>query len=189
MTKKQARPLAAKAPKFTCPECEEVFDSARILGAHRRSKHGVLGSAPSTIYARNKKKEAEKSAAEHPYKCPECPASFPLAVSLGTHRRSKHGVLGRTHLKDQPKPQKEPTPDAAISTETLPAVPTPRRYKPRQNAEVQPPAHEEGISDVTLTVAYGRFLEFQNGLAREYDLPAGKFARALNGLIYRSAIR
>lgn len=59
-----------KPDALTCPECgESGFKDRRGLGSHRRAKHGVVGTAASTLaYRQKKESEAQMSAVAKPKK-------------------------------------------------------------------------------------------------------------------------
>lgn len=73
-----------------CPECGETFEYATGLGSHRRIKHRVSGTSPSTLaYQMNK---------DNPdYKCPECHRVFVTKSGLGIHRFNSHGIAGASN--------------------------------------------------------------------------------------------
>jgi len=82
------------AKKFNCPECGKKYDSATGLGGHRRQVHGVLGTAPSSIAAREDKLRKLQAAQENPFKCPKCGEAFKNKNLLGLHLLNQHGVKG-----------------------------------------------------------------------------------------------
>ncbi len=62
---------------LVCPECGITCNEPRTLGSHRRFKHGVKGSAPSTL-AGDAKKAAEKAKkALQPENVAEVPVTMP----------------------------------------------------------------------------------------------------------------
>lgn len=98
---------AGKDGKYKCPECGNKLESRLKLGYHRRVKHGVAGTAPSTISGRKKKQEDKSSSGE--YKCSECGKRFEDRRKLGIHRFNEHKIHGYTYRgeKLQTKDNKE----------------------------------------------------------------------------------
>lgn len=54
---------SAHAGVFRCPECGAEFGRPQGLGIHRRSVHGIEGSASATVAARNKRLREDGAAA------------------------------------------------------------------------------------------------------------------------------
>ena len=73
----------AKPGKLRCPECDQTFRFANVLGAHRRIAHGVAGTSASSKYSQRQK------SGESTLMCEECGAG-PFK-RMGLHMTRVHG--------------------------------------------------------------------------------------------------
>lgn len=88
-----------------CPECgRDDFKAKTVWGMHRRTAHGILGSAKSAVDRRNRLakeegkptsfKDSNKDPATQTFTCDQCGSSFPRPQDLGRHKQAKHGIVG-----------------------------------------------------------------------------------------------
>ena len=165
---KHPPPPRPPSKRVACPDCGRTFDRPTSLGSHRRSVHGIVGSAKSTVLARNKRLSA-------------LPPPVPVAVLdvnqaqipevQPTRKGIKKGNLNDAKaLAAQKRSYKKR--ETALETTTIPI-----------ESNGHHPAAASGIPEATLLVAYGRFIEFQASLARELDLPPRQFAREFHAVI------
>lgn len=163
---------------YSCPDCRKVFKYPTGFGKHRQTAHGISGSSNSALAVR-------QSASENPkpkfkdgfFHCPECKFKHTKAVVIGTHRRSKHGIAGK-------------------SAGTVPA----KRQLTLTNGGKTP--HENGLAiqthdddsqvaydPVPYAIAVGSVKEFCRNFAEEHGLVTRVFTRQFAELFLRSARR
>ena len=159
--------------KHQCPECDAEYDDARGLASHRRSKHGIAGSAAY----RKQKKEKKKTGSTTVHKrfkgqfpCTEC--SF-IAQWKG----------GLTHHMNIHKKR-----SLQLAKQTLPAIASNGAGVNHSNQEESHLA-PDSIPEIPLAIALGRFEELCRSVAFKYDLPERLFAQRLTELIYRAQVR
>lgn len=94
-------------PLPKCPDCGKKFHSEKLIAMHRARAHGYVGTAPSTVAARERRARLKAEAAQAAvtvvetsadplpvnHACPECGAGFASAQLMGRHRVKEHGVL------------------------------------------------------------------------------------------------
>lgn len=209
MTSKKADDKSSDTP-FKCPDCPATFKLPTGLGIHRRMKHGIMGSAPSTLAARQKveagkaalkklpapvslaasaTKPTTKKVTKHggesgKFQCPECPMSFTYARVLGKHRAAKHGVAGASKsalLKQRHNLERHTTNGHSTALETLPP-PDPANHSanPHSAASLDPLAY---------AIAVGSVKEFCRNFAEEHGIVTKQFTRQFAELFLREARR
>jgi len=148
--------------KFKCtePECGKEYNDAAHLGIHRRAAHGILGRSANAM------KRAAQAA-----KLPE-PAPIADAEPI-----TKQPVTKRKYTKRS----------LQLAKQTLPPIASNGAGVNHSNQE----AHfaPDGIPEVTLAIALGRFQELCRSMAFEFDIPPKLFTQRLAELIYRAQVR
>jgi len=162
--------------KHQCPECDAQYDHPRRLAIHRRYKHGIKGSAPSTIAAR--KKKAGSTTVHNRFKG-HFPCTHEGCKFIAQWKGGLTHHLNTTHRNTKRSLQ--------LAKQTLPPIASNGAGVNHSNQE----AHfaPDGISEVTLALALGRFQELCRSMAFEFDIPPKLFAQRLAELIYRAQVR
>jgi uncharacterized C2H2 Zn-finger protein len=110
--------------KIKCPDCELEYNTNKGLSSHRRSVHGYVGTAVSTVWERLRKAKAsvipadpgnplqcsacdflakntagltwhmKTTHAPNPLQCPDCSFAALTTQKLIWHRKQEHGYLG-----------------------------------------------------------------------------------------------
>ena len=188
--KAEVTPTSNTSAQLFCPECKAgPYATNKGMSTHRRTAHGVAGMSKSAILER-KQRENTKPLTQLPTPAPLSPASTaasPSRQEKNTHVENQPGKNPSGPGKNQSGKKRGPykrTKAKAGSTEIVHQARTQPREAPPQIAFNR---EASGIPEPTLAVAYGRFIEFQNGLARELDLPPRQFAREFTALIRRSS--
>lgn len=140
---------------------------------------------------------------------PNCSKQYNDAAHLGIHRRAAHGIPGRSanavkkrELKAAQASAKLPDPapvaeaqskrkykkrSLELAKQTLPPIASNGAGVNHSNQETY--VAPDGISEVTLAIAYGRFQELCRSISFEFDVPPKLFAQRLAELIYRAQVR
>jgi hypothetical protein len=146
------------------------------LASHRRSKHGIAGSSVSTLSLKKKKKAGSptvQSRFNGQFPCTHEGCKFIAKWKGGlTKHMNAHGNKRSLQLAKQ----------------TLPPIVSNGagvNHSNNQEAHVAP----DGIAEVTLALALGRFQELCRSMAFEFDIPPKLFTQRLAELIYRAQVR
>jgi uncharacterized C2H2 Zn-finger protein len=143
------------------------------------------------------------------FKCPECERVFNRAPELGNHRRGAHGIEGSSSGSIAARKARAAKKLAAvvITVEPIPAKQEvvaieKRKYKKRETgygqreAEISNEGSKEtgegnnnGISEITLAIALGRFQGLCSAMAYEFNIPSKMFTAQLAALIYATQVR
>jgi hypothetical protein len=126
------------------------------MGAHRRIKHGVLGTAQSVVNAR---KKAEQKAAA---------AALPPATPIN---------------EAAPPTKRKYTKRSELATLT---ASTKNGLSRNGHHQDHGTGHPFGITETAVAVAFGRFQELCASVSFEFDVPPRTVARQLGTLIARS---
>lgn len=124
-------------------------------------------------------------------KVKDCGKVYDYPTGLGIHMRYAHGIEGQTisaiayraeraAAKAAAAKAAKTKPTRSHAVATIPKAKTAAIRHPETNGF----AHR--IPETTLAVAFGRFTEFCNGMAYEFDLPPRMFAAELATLIARA---
>jgi hypothetical protein len=171
--------LTTKQATFKCPECGEKFNYAKVLGSHRRLKHGVAGTSHSVL-AMRKKREAQPPPATPPMpvlNCPDCDFAAATTGGLLWHRRAKHNIIA-AHRPKNMRRELEPG-----KTQTITIAATHNGHKEDWQG------HTDGIPEALIAVTSGRFQELCRSVAYEHDLPPRLFAARVAAFVYGTTLR
>jgi hypothetical protein len=140
--------------KFDCTEkgCDRVgangFDRPTGLGAHRKSKHGIIGQSHSAVSVRERQATGPNSWGK--YECPhkDCDRKghngFPNTMTLGRHLQAKHGQPGQSETVKYKRRKEE---QALAIREPEPAFNPPVRRgrppRPDHQVHIETPAASE----------------------------------------------
>jgi uncharacterized C2H2 Zn-finger protein len=87
--------------KYTCPECELVYEKPQGLGIHRRTVHGVIG-----VTHHKYKPKQHKMTGTQQVPCPECGIKYQAKYLYYSHLPRQHGIkmaAGATELVHVPR--------------------------------------------------------------------------------------
>lgn len=126
MTAKKQQPA-----KIKCPDCELEYNTNKGLSSHRRSAHGYVGTAVSTVWQRLRNTKAsvipvdaknplkcsacgfvakngasltwhiKTNHAPDPLQCPDCTFAAKTSQKLIWHRKQEHGYVGHKHHRPE----------------------------------------------------------------------------------------
>jgi hypothetical protein len=151
--------LSKHQPKnLKCPECGDPFKYANVMGAHRRHKHGVPGSAPSVV---GKRKRDEQRAAD------------------AANARAQAAPINEA----APPTKRKYTKRSELATLT---ASTKNGLSRNGHHQDHGTGHTSGVAETAVAVAFGRFQELCASVSFEFDVPPRTLARRLGTLIARS---
>jgi hypothetical protein len=167
-----------KRGRFKCDQtdCNRTFVTLTGLGSHKRAFHGILGTSPSTVKAREKVERESTTPPLTSNQCPHCPFIAKGIGPLKLHLRKKHADLNPT-----PKPGKE----KSLVKRTTKAI----TLNGHAQENGQDHSNANGIPDALVAVASGRFTEICRSMAFEFDLPPRMFTARVAALVYATTVR
>jgi hypothetical protein len=202
--------------KYFCPECNVgPYNTAKGLSTHRRVVHKIAGTASSTLSERKRKaaelakanqaptsndsssgnkkdrREEKREYRERKKKEALAAVALPAPVPLAEHEpKSKASATKETkknaHQLGKKRGPYKSRPAAQAADRKELSTTAPEVQGPPQGPVYYDPRNPPRIPEATLLVAFGRFLEFSAGIAREYDLPQRQFTEELIASIRRS---
>ena len=163
--------------KYQCPECDARYDDARGLGTHRRLKHGIKGSAPSTIAARKKKSGKTRV---HTRLKGQFPCTHEGCKFIAKWKGGLTNHLNTTHRNTKRSLQ--------LAKQTLPPIASDGagvNHSNPQETYVAP----DGIPEAVIAFTAGRVQELCAVTASQFNIPAKPFTARVIELIYATTLR
>ena len=169
-----------------CPDCDhEPYATSKGLASHRRWVHGVVGTAKSSIAAREAKARAAKKTAKKwkpgsahsklqgNFPCPQCEFVAKWKGGLTHHINAAH----------------KPAKPARRSTQLVKIEASAASQNGHSHAPEETFAASRDPLEIPLAITLGRFTEICRGMAAEYHIPERLFAARLAELVYRTQVR